>query len=354
MKRKAFNVLHVMHFDKFIAPFIDFVEAKLADFDRHLFFLFGRESLFPVRRRSNVVFGSDFQIQSQAFLALAYEMNRAQKIILHGLFHQRVIELLALQPWLLKKCYWIIWGGDLYDHAFATRTPTWHWNEQFRRFVIKRAGHLVSFVRGDFELARKWYDARGEYHHCIAYPSNVFRKFAIPAKSGSTTSVQIGNSADPSNEHLEVLRMLEKFAGADIRVYAPLGYGGELDEHYTASVIAAGKSAFGDRFVAMTDFLPFDEYLNFLGKIDVAIFNHRRQQGLGNIITLIGLGKKIYLRSDVTSSATLREMGLVVHDIANLDLVPDDRAVAMRNQQIVEHEFSERELAMQLSHLFED
>ena len=43
--------------------------------------------------------------------------------------------------------------------------------------------------------------------------------------------------------------------------------------------------------------MPFNQYLEFLGKIDIAIFNHRRQQGFGNAITLLGLGKKVYLNS---------------------------------------------------------
>lgn len=42
----------------------------------------------------------------------------------------------------------------------------------------------------------------------------------------------------------------------------------------------------------IVDFMDFNEYINFLSTIDIAIFNHKRQQGMGNIITLLGMGKK--------------------------------------------------------------
>lgn len=49
--------------------------------------------------------------------------------------------------------------------------------------------------------------------------------------------------------------------------------------------------------------MPFEEYLGLLAKIDIAILNHKRQQAMGNITTLLGLGKKYILgdRDDITS-----------------------------------------------------
>ena len=42
--------------------------------------------------------------------------------------------------------------------------------------------------------------------------------------------------------------------------------------------------------------LPLSDYLKILGKIDIAIFNHERQQAVGNITSLLGLGKKVYIK----------------------------------------------------------
>jgi len=45
---------------------------------------------------------------------------------------------------------------------------------------------------------------------------------------------------------------------------------------------------FREKFKPLVDFIPFDEYLNLLAKVDIAIFNHKRQQTMGNITTLLG------------------------------------------------------------------
>jgi len=351
MKRDQPAILHVMDLDKFIAPFIDFVETHFADFGRHRFFCFGDESRFPVRRRPNTRFRSDFSSLPRAYLALAGEMNRSDRIILHGLFNIRVVQLLALQPWVLGKCYWAIWGGDLYGFRSARRDKDWHRRELVRKFVIKRIGHLVTYTEGDVDLARQWYGARGRHHRCLTYPSNLYRDYSVPPKTDTTVNIQIGNSADPGNEHFEMLRRLERYKDENIRIYAPLSYG---DPGHAKAVADEGARIFGEKFVPLTAFMPFEEYLGFLGKIDIAVFNHRRQQGMGNITTLLGLGKKVYLRPDVTSRAMFEGIGITVCDSADIDLSPLDRALAERNHELIKRYFSERVLVDQLRELFED
>jgi dTDP-N-acetylfucosamine:lipid II N-acetylfucosaminyltransferase len=347
-KRK---ILHIMPFEKFVAPFIDFVEEHFADFDQHLFFCIGDAELYPVSRRPNTLFESDFLTSRRAYFELAVQMSRAQKIILHGLFHIRVVQQICMQPWVLKKCFWVIWGWDLYSYKLAERTRDWCKREIFRKYVIKRLGHIVTFIAGDVELARQWYGARGKYHQCVMYPSNLFKKCLLPPKSHDGICVQIGNSADPDNEHFEILQMLDRYRGENLRIYAPLSYGDPL---HARKVAAAGEKMFGDKFVALTEFLPLDDYRKLLEKIDIAVFNHRRQQGMGNMITLLGLGKKVYLRTDVTPWQTFESMGLKVYDNADIDLHPLDGPLMKRNQEIVERNFSEQILINQLRKIFED
>ena len=45
---------------------------------------------------------------------------------------------------------------------------------------------------------------------------------------------------------------------------------------------------FWRKFKPLVDFMPFDEYLNLLAKVDIAIFNHKRQQAMGNTTILLG------------------------------------------------------------------
>ena len=47
--------------------------------------------------------------------------------------------------------------------------------------------------------------------------------------------------------------------------------------------------------------MKLEKYWNYLKNIDILIFDHKRQQGLGNIEMFSYLEKKIYLRNDVSS-----------------------------------------------------
>ncbi|NKE68736.1 hypothetical protein RAMLITH_23215 [Ramlibacter sp. RBP-2] len=342
-------ILHIVTLDKFIAPFIDFVEQECGDFDRHRFICLGDSQRYPLRQRPNVLLEAGLT-PWQLRLELLRATNRADRIILHGLFDERAVRLLALQPWLLARCYWMIWGGDLYWYRSAPRTWAWRRNEFLREFVIRRLGHLVSYIEGDVARAREWYGARGRYRECLMYTSNVYRHAGMPPRSGGTINILVGNSADPTNEHLEVLRKLAAHRDADIKVFAPLSYG---DLEYGRAIAQEGRRLLGEKFVALTDFMRPDDYLGLLREMDVAVFNHRRQQGMGNIITLLGLGKKVFLRSDISTWEFLQGLQLAVFDVAGLDPVPLDEDTARANTKIVAERFSADVLRAQLRSLFE-
>jgi hypothetical protein len=338
-------VLHVIPAEKFTEPFIEFLHSHNIDFDRQFFICYGDLKKYPIKRRPNVLCSADFGNKPQFYVRLIRDIYSAERVILHGLWNLWMIRLLALQPWLLKKCYWAIWGGDLYRRKLSNRSLMWFVNEIPRRIVIKRIGHLVTYVEGDVELAREWYGARGEYHECLMYPSNLYKHYDVSRRLDQTINIQIGNSADPTNEHLEVFAALERFKDEDIRIFVPLSYG---NEEYAGKIAAEGKRIFGDKFVAMTEFLTADRYLEFLGRIDIAIFNHRRQQGMGNIITLLGLGKKVYVRNDTTTWETFRRLEITVFEIDALDLTLLDEIHRDRNRKLIIGNFSERNLRNEL------
>ena len=99
--------------------------------------------------------------------------------------------------------------------------------------------------------------------------------------------------------------------------------------------------------------MPLDDYLNFLEKIDIAIFNHRYQQAMGNAITLLGLGKKLYIRTDITPWALFQSLGVEVYDVKKIDLMPMDQTIGLRNKSVIKKHFSEKNLIAQLSRIFE-
>src|SRR5690606_38136182 len=143
--------------------------------------------------------------------------------VLHGLFNPKILLILFLMPWQLKKCYWVMWGGDLYVYQFGEKNWKWRVREFLRRPVIKNMGHLVTYIPGDVELARQWYGAKGEYHECLMYLSNVVDPDIIQAAQAGLEehkgqNILVGNSADPINNHIEALEKLLPYKDENIKI----------------------------------------------------------------------------------------------------------------------------------------
>lgn len=342
------KVLHVCSLDKFIPPFIDFVEEYFDDFaSRHVFFIAANHRPYNYKIRENTINCGNGYINQIVYLPrIALAMILADKIVLHNLFNPYKVILLALMPWLLKKCYWVMWGGDLYVYQLGERKWKWKLSEFFRRPVIRNIGYLVTGTPGDVELARKWYGACGQHIRCFNYPSNVFKPVVyLEDKEHSGTNILVGNSADPSNNHKEVLDKLVLYKNNDIKIFCPLSYG---NQEYAAGVIDYGKSIFGEKFFPMTDFLDRDKYLKYLQETDVAIFNHKRQQAFGNALMLLGYGKKVFVRKESTLNGVFEGIGLTVFNSEYIDIEKLSPELAARNSQIVIENFSKESLVASL------
>jgi hypothetical protein len=126
-------------------------------------------------------------------------------------------------------------------------------------------------------------------------------------------------------------------------VVAPLSYGNEI---YIKSLIEVGKSILGSRFIPLTDFLEPEEYAAVLRQIDVAFMNHNRQQGVGNMLALLYLGKKLYMNTKVTTYSVFSDMGIKLYDIKNIEkdslyeIVNMDSKIADSNRRLVSDAFS--------------
>ncbi|XID91108.1 TDP-N-acetylfucosamine:lipid II N-acetylfucosaminyltransferase [Paenibacillaceae bacterium WGS1546] len=307
--------VHMIAREKFTQPFIEFM-MKHFDSECHHFMVFGNAE-FNVNSRKNV---TEVEKRILSLFHLIRKLNTADKLFFHGLFHNGILLILFFQPWLLKKSYWIIWGGDLYWYKSRTRSLKSNLKELLRKFIIRNIAGLITPVKGDYELAQKWYGARGKYYYSFMYPSNLYKEYdlnQVKKENDVTVYVQVGNSADPSNNHIEVFEKLKNYNNKSIEIICPLSYG--INE-YRDEVIKLGKKLFGIKFRPIITMMTHNQYLHFLSTIDVAIFNHNRQQAMGNIITLLGLGKKVYIRSDITTWKFCAEHNLIVYNSGgNLD-----------------------------------
>lgn len=350
-------ILHVSNIGTFIPSFVKLINKRFSK-EKHKFWLLGENKLdlYPIEKNKNIfIVKSRILGQLYAYLYLLVKFHNSKKIILHGLFNARVVLILALCPWLLKKCFWIIWGADLYQYQEHNTGWKAKLNERFRKFVIKRIGHLVSYIPGDIERAREWYGATGQYHKCLMYLSNVVDTEILEREkrdkvSNSKCHILVGNSADPTNNHLKVLEKLLPFKEKSIEIYLPLSYG---DKTYADKVIQQGTCWFEEKLFPMTSLMSFEQYIDFLDGIDIAVFNHKRQQAMGNTITLLGLGKTVYIRSDTSQWQLFEHLGVKVKNVEDFDLSVLSEVNIESNKKIIEREFNIEKLVSQYSKIFE-
>jgi len=299
------KLIHLVSYDpKFTFHQILFLNKWFSDVSQ-TFFLYGAPRDYLKRAPKNVRPFSRSYLKS--FIA---EADVADLVVFDGLFWPLIPVLFSRVPHIVKKGVWRIWGGDLYIHQHWDDSPRSRIEMAFRRQFISRLFGIVSSVEGDYNRAKMWYQTRAKY---IDAAANIFSferheldHLIDEKRTKNQIAIQLGNSASPSNRHHEMLEWFIQHKRENLRLYVPLSYGSG-DMKYIESVISRGTALFGDQFIPMNKFMSQEAYNRHLVSIDVLVFNHRRQQGFGNIAISLYVGTKVFLRSDVTPWPYLTE-----------------------------------------------
>lgn len=238
---------------------------------------------------------------------------RAKWIYIHLLAYDPTLFFWYLNRKLLKRTTWIGWGSDIYafqKKSQSLRTRTYEW---LRCRIIPVFPEIAAFVPEDFQVIASVYGSHATYIP-ILYPLPVdpdqLDQVTVKPDRASV-NVMIGNSGDPTNNHLQMIDLLACFRHENMKVVCPLAYGGT--DEYRQLVISEGNRTFGNNFIPWLDMKDRQAYAGQLADVDVALMNHKRQQGLGNILALLYLGKKVFVRSDTSSYSFLRNNGCLVY-----------------------------------------
>jgi len=282
------------------------------------------------------------------FFSLIYKNNH--RLFFHYLPYDPTLFFWLFNHKIISKSVWILWGADLYGYQRKNESLRTRMYEFCRKRIIPWFPEIACFVKEDAELAKQIYSSGAKYQQ-ILYPLPVNLDHLRNTKNAEPSEVLhilAGNSADPFNQHLDLLDKLARFADQDILVHCPLSYGGSAG--YVSQVIARGNQLFGNKFVPLTTVIQPQEYAGLLNKIHIAVMNHSRQQGLGNILSLLYMRKKIYIRSDITSFSFFKRNNCVVFDVFELESqsfeqFSDVGFISDRNVQFVEEIVSDEFIA---------
>lgn len=347
MKTKTKNgefVLHIAGLATFIPGYIALIRKNFEQ-TSHVFITLGDFDRYSYQVDSDTYHYGSFK---QALSHIIAAANKADKIIFHGLFDWSIPQALMAMPWIHRKCHWVMWGGDLYFHQINRGQPYWHNAERYRKPFIAGLAGLITYVEGDYQRAVEWYGAVGRFYECIMYTSNIFSgpPPLIAAPKERSLTLLVGNSADPTNNHQEIFSRLKTSPelGLVDKIYCPLSYG---NPEYARSIIALGGDIFPGKFIALTEFMPIEQYKSLLQKVDVAIFAHNRQQAMGNIVNLLGMGKRVIMREGISSWDCLKGLGASIYPLHEMGLSPLEESAAMRNYEVIMDYFSEEKLVDQ-------
>lgn len=293
----------------------------------------------------------------------------ADIIILHSLY-SLPMDIIPLVNRSIKLC-WFSWGYDIYenqppllplvkiDNIYGKRTleifqskndSVITTKQKIRKKIseflwpiskemLERSINRVDFFSGvipeeyDFLSMYSFFDAK---KIIFSYPSsnNIFSSEKINSDIlVSYVNILIGNSATETNNHLDIFDLIAMVNLQGRQLVVPLSYG---NQYYKEKVIEEGKMLFGDKFIPITDFLPFDDYKSLLNSCSVAIFAHERQQAVGNILISLWNGSKVYLSKNSVVYKYFVSLGLYIYSIQD-DLCDMSFSSMLSFNQIIEN-----------------
>lgn len=230
---------------------------------------------------------------------LRYNVHTADKIIASGIFTSNYC-LPLLGKAALHKSLLQFWGGDY--EMFHNQRRLGLYNRVKKiivQYCIKQCAGIILLTRQEEQNFQDVFPCvENKTMFYTPVPSGDNRDHIVDellkergSAGNSNKRIMVGNSSTITNHHIEIFDRLKVMDLTNVDIYCPLSYG---DMTYRDEVIRYGRSCFGDHFYPVTQYMTYEDYVQFLNTCDVAMFDLERQQALGNIFLMLDLGKKVY------------------------------------------------------------
>lgn len=283
-------------------------------------------------KRNNVEILNDYRLFD--FI----ESNRINVVVLHGLGTISIEQIAKIPSYI--KVMWFAWGYDIYTspHFLMPFIKVNLYHRLTKKFLFKGFTNKRHIFNGLVYQLLKYKTTKNSISR-IDYFSGVlpmeytlinqkkyfraqkvnFSYFSIkdPTEKLSTTltgtDLLVGNSGDPTNNHIDLFYLLKERGIDNKKIIVPLSYGGTVE--YIKEVISLGKQLFGENFIPLTEFLATDKYYELISSCSNIVMGHERQQAMGNIMQSIWLGKKVFLSSSSIVYKHLKNLGYNVYTI---------------------------------------
>lgn len=129
-------------------------------------------------------------------------------------------------------------------------------------------------------------------------------------------AILVGNSASQTCNHIDTLKFLDERGFHNRKIVLPLSYG---EKKYGQKVFEEGKHRFGKNFEPLMTFMPAGDYVATIKRCGYVIMNHKRQQAVGNIVIMLYLGARVFLREESPTYRFLLDMGIALSSVQELE-----------------------------------
>lgn len=178
--------------------------------------------------------------------------------------------------------------------------------------MLKRVNYISTVLPNEYELIKQNNKTNADFLH-FKYISKVFMTAEIK-KNELGDMVLLGNSATETNNHLDILKILDDIKFDTSRLLIPLNYGNKKYGNMINSYCQEKDM----KAVVLLDFMDFDKYVALLNSCSYCIIGCVRQQAVGNIILMLLRGVKLFLYKDSVIFKYLISRGYYVFSIDDI------------------------------------
>lgn len=189
---------------------------------------------------------------------------------------------------------------------------------------FEKAKHRIDYF---FCLAKEEYDYLSKFTSlppCIVIPRTGYLLDSKNATKNNT--IIIGNNRSPYNNHLEVFHLISKIDKKILEKFnytLLLNYGNQ--GNYLQQVIERYSNIATARII--DDFMPIEDFRTLYDSAAALVINGYRQMAMGNIMTALAKGVKVYLNPKNCMYSWALNEGFKVFDV-------NDLAVDIENDNI--------------------
>ena len=250
------------------------------------------------------------------FKACRRKAENYDAVILHNLDLKKIIFVLLCSKKI--KFIWVGLGTDYYKYIYKSREQTLlpltriiykqNYNEVrekikqifYQSFIIKKAINKITYfapvVEYEYNLIKnnnKWF--KPKFVDFNYGTGKIKNNESLTKNYNLGDSILIGNSATYENNHLDFFEKIKDYKLVENEIICPLSYG---RNEYRDIILESGEKYFSNKFNGITEFLKLEDYKAMIADCSIVVMNHIRQQAVGNIMIMISMGAKIYLRKE--------------------------------------------------------